>query len=165
MIRISHQRTASLNEAKSLTLNVSFIQRLHCNCLIICDLTFFWLVDVFWIGKIDQLLSPRLVANYWWLLFVQGYVQSGEKIHQVPTQAPTFTVSWHPKKHLLAYACDDKVRRLRPDRLYQFISLVHSYMWVWCVLIFNKVASYILYMCCPTQIGAVPAQIKWAYQF
>ena len=25
------------------------------------------------------------------------------------TQAPTFTVAWHPKKYLLAYACDDKV--------------------------------------------------------
>ena len=30
-------------------------------------------------------------------------------MHQVSTQAPTFTVAWHPRKHLLAYACDDKV--------------------------------------------------------
>ena len=43
------------------------------------------------------------------VLHVQGYVESGEKIYQIPIQAPTFTVSWHPKKHLLAYACDDKV--------------------------------------------------------
>lgn len=40
---------------------------------------------------------------------MQGYIDSGEKIHQIPTQAPTFTVAWHPRKHLLAYACDDKV--------------------------------------------------------
>ncbi len=41
---------------------------------------------------------------------VQGYVETGEKVHQITTQAPTFTVAWHPKKLLLAYACDDKVR-------------------------------------------------------
>lgn len=39
----------------------------------------------------------------------QGYVETGEKVHQITTQSPTFTVAWHPKKHLLAYACDDKV--------------------------------------------------------
>ena len=40
----------------------------------------------------------------------QAYTATGEKISQISTQAPTFTVSWHPKKHLLAYACDDKVQ-------------------------------------------------------
>ena len=35
-------------------------------------------------------------------------METGEKVHQVPTQSPTFTVAWHPKKYLLAYACDDK---------------------------------------------------------
>ena len=43
------------------------------------------------------------------LFCAQAYVETGEKIHQIPTQAPMFTVSWHPKKHLLAYAGDDKV--------------------------------------------------------
>ncbi len=33
-------------------------------------------------------------------------------MHQITTQAPTFTVAWHPKKPLLAYACDDKVRMI-----------------------------------------------------
>lgn len=26
----------------------------------------------------------------------------------VPCESPAFSVAWHPKKHLLAYACDDK---------------------------------------------------------
>ena len=36
-------------------------------------------------------------------------VETGEKICDVPCNAPTFTVAWHPKKPLLAFACDDKV--------------------------------------------------------
>jgi len=35
-------------------------------------------------------------------------VETGEKIHEIPCDAPTFTVAWHPKYKLLAYACDDK---------------------------------------------------------
>jgi len=35
-------------------------------------------------------------------------VQTGEKIADVPVEAATFTVAWHPKQYLLAYACDDK---------------------------------------------------------
>jgi len=46
----------------------------------------------------------------------QGYVHTGEKVHQITTQAPTFTVAWHPKKHLLAYACDDKVSKTASNR-------------------------------------------------
>ena len=26
----------------------------------------------------------------------------------MPCESPTFTVAWHPKRHLLAFACDDK---------------------------------------------------------
>ena len=26
----------------------------------------------------------------------------------MPCESPTFSVAWHPKKNLLAYACDDK---------------------------------------------------------
>ena len=26
----------------------------------------------------------------------------------VPVSSPTFTIAWHPKKYLLAYACDEK---------------------------------------------------------
>ena len=39
---------------------------------------------------------------------MQAYIHTGEKVYQVPTQAPTFSVAWHPKRYLLAYACDDK---------------------------------------------------------
>jgi THO complex subunit 3 len=37
-----------------------------------------------------------------------AYTTTGEKISQISTQASTFTVAWHPNKHLLAYACEDK---------------------------------------------------------
>lgn len=35
-------------------------------------------------------------------------VETGEKIYQVACDASTFSVAWHPKYKLLAYACDDK---------------------------------------------------------
>uniref|UniRef100_A0A0A9Y7W3 THO complex subunit 3 n=1 Tax=Lygus hesperus TaxID=30085 RepID=A0A0A9Y7W3_LYGHE len=35
-------------------------------------------------------------------------VETGQLVADVPVEAPTFTVSWHPKQYLLAYACDDK---------------------------------------------------------
>uniref|UniRef100_A0A2C9K355 Anaphase-promoting complex subunit 4-like WD40 domain-containing protein n=1 Tax=Biomphalaria glabrata TaxID=6526 RepID=A0A2C9K355_BIOGL len=35
-------------------------------------------------------------------------VETGEKLHQITCDSPTFTVAWHPKRHLLAYACDDR---------------------------------------------------------
>lgn len=38
-------------------------------------------------------------------------VASGEKVAEVPVSAATFTVAWHPKHYLLAYACDDKQER------------------------------------------------------
>lgn len=37
----------------------------------------------------------------------------GEKISEIACESPTFTVAWHPKRHLLAYACDDKYERDR----------------------------------------------------
>ncbi len=37
-----------------------------------------------------------------------GHVETGEKITDVSVSSPTFTVAWHPKRYLLAYACDDK---------------------------------------------------------
>ena len=36
-------------------------------------------------------------------------METGEKICDVPCTAPTFTLAWHPRKHILAFACDDKV--------------------------------------------------------
>ena len=40
---------------------------------------------------------------------LQGYVENGDKVIDVPVSAATFAVAWHPKEKLLAYACDDKV--------------------------------------------------------
>ncbi|KAK6178035.1 hypothetical protein SNE40_012874 [Patella caerulea] len=40
-------------------------------------------------------------------------VETGEKVTEIPCDTPTFTVAWHPKRHLLAYACDDKHDRDR----------------------------------------------------
>lgn len=42
------------------------------------------------------------------LLIDISYVETGEKVAEITTEAPTFTVSFHPKRPLLAYACDDK---------------------------------------------------------
>ncbi|XP_028407705.1 THO complex subunit 3-like [Dendronephthya gigantea] len=42
------------------------------------------------------------------LLIDIAMVETGEKICDVPCTAPTFTLAWHPRKHILAFACDDK---------------------------------------------------------
>lgn len=34
--------------------------------------------------------------------------ETGERVAEIPTESPTFTVAFHPKKYLVAYACDDK---------------------------------------------------------
>ena len=40
------------------------------------------------------------------------YFFSGEKITDIQNES-SFTCAWHPKRHLLAYACDDKLDRDR----------------------------------------------------
>ncbi|XP_054265480.1 THO complex subunit 3 isoform X1 [Macrosteles quadrilineatus] len=35
-------------------------------------------------------------------------VETGAKVGDITVEAATFTVAWHPKLYLLAYACDDK---------------------------------------------------------
>ena len=42
------------------------------------------------------------------LLIDVSHVGTGERIVGIPVEAPTFTVAWHPRVNLLAYACDDK---------------------------------------------------------
>ena len=44
-----------------------------------------------------------------------AHVETGQKVAEVPTDSPTFTVAWHPKKYLLAFACEDK-DKYNPDR-------------------------------------------------
>lgn len=56
--------------------------------------------------------SRRAVSNTLqrcYFIYVQTMVETGERICEVPCNAPTFTVAWHPQKPLLAFACDDKV--------------------------------------------------------
>lgn len=36
------------------------------------------------------------------------FFHAGEKLWEVQCESPTFTVAWHPKRPLLAFACDDK---------------------------------------------------------
>lgn len=36
------------------------------------------------------------------------HVETGNKVGEIPTESSTFTVAFHPKKYLLAFACDDK---------------------------------------------------------
>ena len=43
-------------------------------------------------------------------------VETGEKVAEIGCESPTFTVSWHPKKPLLAFACDDKTDDRDRDR-------------------------------------------------
>lgn len=42
------------------------------------------------------------------LLIDVSHVGTGERVISIPVDTPTFTVAWHPRSHLLAYACDDK---------------------------------------------------------
>ena len=35
---------------------------------------------------------------------------------EIGCESPTFTVAWHPKKPLLAFACDDKTGDRERDR-------------------------------------------------
>ena len=37
-----------------------------------------------------------------------GHVNTAERVADIPVDNPTFTISWHPSRYLLAYACDDK---------------------------------------------------------
>lgn len=42
-----------------------------------------------------------------------GVVSSGEKVRQIPVEASVFTLAWHPRQYLLAYACDEQSDRKR----------------------------------------------------
>ncbi|KAE8741770.1 THO complex subunit 3 [Frankliniella occidentalis] len=42
------------------------------------------------------------------LLIDIGEVETGLKVCDIPVEAATFTVAWHPSQYLLAFACDDK---------------------------------------------------------
>lgn len=37
-----------------------------------------------------------------------AHTETGEKVTDISVTSATFTVAWHPKQYLLAYACDDK---------------------------------------------------------
>ena len=42
-------------------------------------------------------------------------VATGEQVHAIPSSAPMNSVAWHPTKHLVAFAGDDKDRNGRDD--------------------------------------------------
>ena len=46
------------------------------------------------------------------------FFPAGEKITDIHVESPTFTVAWNPKKHLLAYACDDNDRHSGSVKLF-----------------------------------------------
>uniref|UniRef100_F6ZML6 Uncharacterized protein n=2 Tax=Ciona intestinalis TaxID=7719 RepID=F6ZML6_CIOIN len=53
--------------------------------------------------------NGQLLASASEDLFIDiSCVATGEKVCEVPCDSPTFTLAWHPKHKLLAYACDDK---------------------------------------------------------
>ena len=37
-----------------------------------------------------------------------AHVDTGASVAKIPVSSPTFSIAWHPKRYLLAYACDDK---------------------------------------------------------
>ena len=68
-------------------------------------LSIFCLVESIVFTSILQSVVMNLSQNVF-VVFV--YFCTGEKVTEVPCETPTFTVAWHPKKPLLAFACDDK---------------------------------------------------------
>ena len=42
------------------------------------------------------------------LLIDVSHTATGQRVVEIPLEAPTFTVAWHPRLNLLAFACDDK---------------------------------------------------------
>lgn len=42
------------------------------------------------------------------LLIDVSHTATGERVIAIALDAPTFTVAWHPRLNLLAFACDDK---------------------------------------------------------
>lgn len=52
-------------------------------------------------GKLIASASEDLIIDI-------GHTETGEKVADIPVDSATFTVAWHPKQYLLAFACDDK---------------------------------------------------------
>ncbi|XP_058057173.1 THO complex subunit 3 [Anopheles bellator] len=52
-------------------------------------------------GKLLASASEDLIIDI-------GDTETGEKVSDISVDAATFTVAWHPKQYILAYACDDK---------------------------------------------------------
>ncbi|KAK7592832.1 hypothetical protein V9T40_007584 [Parthenolecanium corni] len=79
-----------------------------------------WLVDSFvCVRMIPRLSWPvralhfshdgNLLAAASEDLFIDvSEVSTGARVFDIPVETPTFTVAWHPKRYILAYACDDK---------------------------------------------------------
>lgn len=60
------------------------------------------------------------------LLIDISMVETGQKICDVSCTSPTFTVAWHPKAYLLAFACDDKDKHDRDCGTVKLFGLPNS---------------------------------------
>lgn len=61
------------------------------------------------LNELLQLRTSRvwcLIINV--LIGFSTLIFIGDKLWEVQCESPTFTVAWHPKRPLLAFACDDK---------------------------------------------------------
>jgi len=52
-------------------------------------------------GKLIAMASEDLCVSV-------AHVDTGASVAKIPVSSPTFSIAWHPKRYLLAYACDDK---------------------------------------------------------
>ncbi|XP_034485866.1 THO complex subunit 3 [Drosophila innubila] len=53
--------------------------------------------------------DERLIASASEDLVIDiAFTETGERVTDIHVDASTFTVAWHPKQYLLAYACDEK---------------------------------------------------------
>lgn len=75
----------------------------------------------------------------------------GEKLWEIQCESPTFTVAWHPKRPLLAYACDDKEGKYDSNREAGTVKLFGlpndswgSVLW-WAVLVYLFKFIYALF--------------------
>jgi THO complex subunit 3 len=56
-----------------------------------------------------DIVRPLIIIVNWH----QAYVETGLEAKRVPTTAATNSIAWHPGKHWLAYAGEDKDGSLR----------------------------------------------------
>ena len=56
----------------------------------------------------EFLVLPNIPVLIIYFPLIFTTVFTGEKVTEAPCESPTFTIAWHPKRYIIAYACDDK---------------------------------------------------------